>query len=244
MKDNRKVVIITGCSSGIGKSTVEKYIKEGFYVIGLDKSPCHKMNNFNYYQVNLSDEEEVKNVFQTIKSEGILLDYLINCAGVFYCTDRYEIAKMNSQEWNDVLSNNLNSCMYVVKYAIPLFDINDDSAIVFVSSDQANMPRKRNGAYATSKGAINTFAKTCAVELVDKGIRVNVVEAASVDTNFILKLAGSREKMRQIYTKENEKMPLGLINPDEVAEAIYFLGSAMAKKITGQKILIDSGLYL
>ena len=244
MKVNRKVVIITGCSSGIGKSTVEKYIKEGFYVIGLDKSPCQEMDNFSYYQVNLSNEEEVKNIYQSIKSEGILINYLINCAGVFYCTERYEIAEMISQEWNSVLNNNLSSCMYVVKYAIPLFDTREDSAIVFVSSDQANMPRKKNGAYATSKGAINTFARACAVELVDKRIRANVVEAASVDTNFILKLAGSEEKMRQIYLNENEKMPLGLIKPDEVAETIYFLGSVKAKKITGQTILIDSGLYL
>ena len=180
MKANKKVVIITGCSSGIGKSTVSKYIKEGFYVIGFDKCPCQEMDNFSYYQVNLTEEEEIKKVYQTIKSEGILINYLINCAGVFYCNERYEIADMNSQEWNSVLNNNLSSCMYVVKYAIPLFDTREDSAIVFVSSDQANMPRKKNGAYATSKGAINTFARACAVELVDKRIRANVVDAASV----------------------------------------------------------------
>jgi len=57
-------------------------------------------------------------------------------------------------------------------------------------------------------------------------------------------MVSTEKEMYSIYEKENAKMPMGIIKPEEVAEVIYFLGSEKSRKITGQKILIDSGLYL
>lgn len=245
LKHENRVVIVTGCASGIGRSTVIKYLNEGYTVIGLDRECCEFAGDFFYHKVDLSNEDEVKEIFRILENDKTNICYLINCAGVFFEEQRSLLADMNSKEWNSVMNNNLNSCMYIVKYAISLFGKdNMDNAIVFVSSDQVERPRRRNGAYAVSKGAVNTMAKVCAVELLEKKIRVNVVEAASVRTNFIRKLVSNEEQMNEIYDKENKKMPLGLIEADDVAEIIYFLGSEKAKRITGQRILVDSGLYI
>ena len=80
--------------------------------------------------------------------------------------------------------------------------------------------------------------------LQSERIRVNVVEAASVRTNFIRKLAKTETRENEIYINEDSKMPLGLLYPDDIANMVFFLGSIKAQKITGQTILIDSGLYI
>jgi len=239
------VVVITGCASGIGKCVAKKYLDEKFIVIGIDRDKCVPEDNFLMFQVDLSVEEDVKKTFDSISSQYNKIDYLVNCAGIFYDNERCSINNITFSEWNSVMNNNLNSCLLVVQSALPLLkNTYGDKGIVFVSSDQAERPRNKNSAYSTSKGAINTFAKSCAVEFLKYGIRVNTVEPASVETNFIRKMVSTEKEMYSIYEKENAKMPMGIIKPEEVAEVIYFLGSEKSRKITGQKILIDSGLYL
>lgn len=247
MKDlkNSKVVIITGCASGIGKSVVDKYLSKGFFVIGIDKIQSDYKENFMMLQADLSVEDDVKRLYKIISDKFSEIDYLINCAGIFYETERAHISNISLSEWNSVINNNLNSCLLVVKNFLPLLKNNQkDKGIVFISSDQSEWPRSKNCAYSTSKGAINTFAKACAVEFLEYGIRVNVVEPASVETNFIRKMVSTEDELHSVYDKENAKMPMGIIKPDEVAELVYFFGSHKSVKITGQKILIDSGLYL
>lgn len=81
------------------------------------------------------------------------------------------------------------------------------------------------------------------MELLECHIRANCVLPASVRSDFIKKMAGDEEELKEMYMRENEKMPLGIIEPREVAELVYFLGSEMSSKITGQSILMDSGLH-
>ncbi len=119
-----------------------------------------------------------------------------------------------------------------------------DKAVVFISSDQAEHPRRKNSAYAVSKGGIETLTKVCAVEGAVYGVRVNCIKPASVHTNFIRKLADSEAHMAEIYKKAAQEMPFGLIEPEDIAESVFYLGSECAKCITGQSLLIDSGLYL
>ena len=127
--------------------------------------------------------------------------------------------------------------MLVTKYAIPLLKIcTGGKAIINISSDQVKYPRPKNVSYSVSKSAIENFSKACAVEFLKDRIRVNVVKAASVRTNFIHKLSGTVSREIEIYHDENEKMPLGLIEPNDIAQMAYFLGSIMARKITGQII--------
>ena len=127
--------------------------------------------------------------------------------------------------------------MLVTKYAIPLLKIcTGDKAIINISSDQVKYPRPKNVSYSVSKSSIENFSKACAVEFLKDRIRVNVVKAASVRTNFIHKLSGTVSREIEIYHDENEKMPLGLIEPNDIAQMAYFLGSIMARKITGQII--------
>ena len=240
-----QTVLITGCASGIGSCIVKKYLHDGYIVIGIDKDECSFAGDFSFYLCDLSNENNVRNTFVNIKEKNNSISYLISCAGILFDNKRNTVEEMDLNEWYTVLNNNLTSSMITTREAIPLLkNCSSDKAIVFVSSDQALYPKNKSSAYAVSKGGLVAFSKACSVELIKYGIRVNVVAPASVKTNFIKKMAKSDSRMKDIYRKENEKMPLGIIEPEEVAELLFFLGTPKSRKITGQTIMIDSGLYL
>lgn len=241
----KAVVVVTGSSSGIGRAVAVKYLQEGYVVCGLDNNVSNNKNHIDEYLCDVSNEEEVKIVFTKIQQKYGSVKYLINCAGIFFATSRTSIETMILSEWDRVIKNNLNSYIIVTKYAIPLLKNADgDRAIINISSDQALFPRNKNSAYAASKAGIQNFSHACAVELIEYKIRVNCVLPASVRSNFVKKIVNKDNTMESIFLKEDDRMPLGIIEPCEVAEMVFFLGSEKAKKVTGQSILMDSGLYI
>lgn len=242
---SKKVALVTGTSSGIGRAVAGKYESEGYIVCGIDKNVSSKKIGFNEFCCDIANVSDVKNTFSQIKKIYPAINYVINCAGIFFDQNREWIENMTIGEWKKVIDTNITGTMLITQNAISLLTAAEgDRAIVNISSDQAIHPRKKNSAYAVSKAGVDIFSKASAVELLEKGIRVNSVLPASVRTNFIRRLVKDSEHMDKIYEKENEKMPLGIIEPEEVADLVFFLGSEKSRKITGQSIMIDSGLYI
>lgn len=238
-----EIVVVTGAASGIGRAVAEKYKSMGYETIGIDKNSdkC----DFELLVCNLADGKEVKNIFALIKEKYEKIDYLINVAGIFFVGERSTVVDMDISNWNATLHNNLTSVMLCCKYAIPIMENGDtkDRAIVNITSDQSIYPRKKNSAYAVSKSGINCLTKVLAQELLPNRIRVNAIAPASVKTNFIHGLALDEDSMENIYQKEDKKMPFGLIMPEDVAELAFFLGSDLSKRITGEIVMMDSGIY-
>jgi NAD(P)-dependent dehydrogenase (short-subunit alcohol dehydrogenase family) len=151
---------------------------------------------------------------------------------------------MQLDEWEQTLRVNLTGTMLVTKAAIPLLKkAEGNKSITNISSDQTLHPRKRNAAYLVSKSGINSLTQLAAVELQEFGICVNAIAVASVKTNFINSLMEDAARIEEIFHEEGRKMPFGIIYPEEVAEMVMFLSSKRAAKITGQIMLMDSGLY-
>ena len=241
---NKKVVVVTGASSGIGKAVAELYANNGFYVCGIDITSTSSSDIIDGYICDITSEAEVERIISDIGKKYGYLNYVINCAGIFYDKERLLIEDMQMSEWEKVYKTNLTGYMIVTRNAIPLLRIaKGDKAIVNISSDQAIFPRRKNSAYAVAKAGIENFTRACAVELIEDYIRANCVLPASVRSNFINRMVKNEEELKEIYERENEKMPLGIIEPEEVAELVYFLGSEKSAKMTGQAILMDSGLY-
>ena len=242
---NKKVVVVTGASSGIGKAVAELYANNGFCVCGIDISRTAPSDIIDGYICDITNEVDVERVISDIGKKYEYLNYVINCVGIFYDKERRLIEDMQLSEWEKVYKTNLTGCMILTRNVIPLLRLaRGDKAIVNISSDQAIFPRRKNSAYAVTKAGIETFTKACAVELIEDRIRANCVLPASVRSNFISRMVKNEEELKEIYVRENEKMPLGIIEPEEVAELVYFLGSEKSSKITGQAILMDSGLYI
>ena len=238
-----KNVVITGAASGIGKAAALKYHEKGYQVIGLDRHTADAP--YPILHCDIAQEGSVWLAFEQIRQRCSSIHYLINCAGVLFSGNRAPIEQMDLKDWNNVLQINLTGTMLVTKNALPLLKAAlGDRGVVNVTSDQVTYPRSGNGAYAVSKSGIECLTRLCATELLNDRIRVNAVAPASVRSNFILELAGSQAIMDAMYRKQDEIMPLGLIEAEEIAETILFLGSESAAKITGQILSVDSGSYL
>ena len=169
---------------------------------------------------------------------------LVNAAGVFQVTRRNRIEAMDLSEWEAMLTNNLTSVMLMTKAFLPLLKNSGQAAIVNVVSDQVFYPRSRNSAYSTSKAGILNFTKACATEFLEYGIRVNAVAPASVRTEFINSVFPEADKRDRVFSEQDKTMPLGLILPEDVADVILFFANQANGKITGQVLMMDSGLYL
>ncbi|WP_409967525.1 SDR family oxidoreductase [Bengtsoniella intestinalis] len=243
MNETKYTVVVTGAASGIGKATAEHYVALGYTVVGVDVEQITA--TYPILMCDIGDETSVKETFTTIAQEYGSIQYLINVAGIFTAGARGTIATANLGEWSQVLATNLLGSALVTKYAIPLLrQATGDRAIVNISSDQGIHPRVNNAPYAISKSGINCLTQLIAQELLPYQIRVNAVAPASVRTNFIRDIVQSSEHMAQLYEAQEQTMPLGLIEAEDVAVLIAFLASPQSRKITGQIIMMDSGLYI
>jgi len=242
---NKKVVLVTGVSSGIGKAVAELYANNGFCVCGIDISISPTSDIIDGYICDITNEVDVERAISDIGKKYEYLNYVINCAGIFFDKERQLIEDMQLSEWENVYKTNLTGCMILTRNVIHLLRLaKGDKAIVNISSDQAVFPRRKNSAYSVTKAGIENFTKACAVELLEDHIRANCILTASVLSNFINRMVKNEEELKEIYVRENEKMPLGIIEPEEVAELVFFLGTEKSSKITGQAILMNSGLYI
>ena len=105
------------------------------------------------------------------------------------------------------------------------------------------MPQIKSAPYAISKAGIEMFSKILALELIEDKIRVNTIALASVKTNFLKKYKKDETIFNQMMEETNKKMPYGIITPNDVYKFVKYLIED-DNKITGQTIVIDSGIIL
>ena len=171
------------------------------------------------------------------------LDVLVNCAGVWVegPTDTKTEA-----DWDRVIDVNLKGTFAMCRHAIPSLEATG-GCIVNVSSDAGLWGNKGAAIYCASKGGVTVLTKALAVELAERGIRVNAVCPGDVDSPMIRYQAeafggGDPDKyLADLLTAYPQKAPR-FIRPDEVAELIAYLCSELAAPITGAAISIDFGL--
>lgn len=235
-----KVAVISGVASGIGKYIADELEKMGVKVFGLDINEIVN-DKIHFFQCNVAHEDEVIGFVERITNYTDKVDYLINVAGILCYQDRYFIEKLPITEWNKVMENNVTSVFLMTKYLIPLLKKSNNGNIINFSTDQVAIVRKKSVPYAVSKAAIEMFSKIAALELLADGIRVNVVALSSVNTEFIKEYIQNENKFKKKLSKADKEMPFGLIQPEDVFNLILYLIDK-SNKITGQTILIDSGV--
>lgn len=240
--DNNKhpVALITGASRGIGKAIAESFAQAGYELILTCSKTMDDLRSFaaelstNYnipchaVQADIGNAEDVARLFAEIKS----LDVLINNAGISYVG---LLTDMSIEEWQRVMSVNLDSCFYTCKYAIPLMLQKHAGRIINISSVWGSVGASMEVAYSASKGGINTFTKALAKELAPSNIQVNAIACGLIDT-----------AMNACFTEEDlaaitAEIPADRIGkPEEVAQLALQLAQAPTY-MTGQIITIDGG---
>lgn len=244
---DRKIAIITGGSSGIGRACVERFLKEGARVViaAREKKKAaevlRELQSFGrevtYIQTDVSKSSEVEALIKkTIETYGSL-HYLINNAGIegtaFVSTADYQ-----ETVWDQVIAINLKGTWLCMKHAIPAILQSGGGAIVNVSSIAGLRASKTGGAaYTASKHGVVGLTKATALEYARMNIRINCVCPAIIDTPNARNILGSQ------ISEIGKDFPMGRIGAsNEVADAVLWLCSQQASYITGIALPIDGGL--
>lgn len=239
-----KIAFISGASGGIGRATVQKFIENGYFVIGqynngkkaIDELSEKYPENFFGVKADLSNFADVENMLGVIDKSFKHIDVVVNNAG----TALYKlITETTNAEWDTVFNVNMKSAFLITNYALKSMISNGKGKIVNVSSIWGVSGGSMEVAYSASKSALIGYTKALAKELAPSNINVNCVCPGVIDTKMNARL--SQEEIEEI----KNTTPLGRLGTaEEVAELIWFLSSEKSDFITGQIITVDGGFIL
>lgn len=243
-----KVAIITGASSGIGRATAILFVEAGAKVIAVGRNEKElnllrdkAQNKKGTLKVHLADIRETSQVDRLVTetSENFgQIDVLINAAGII---GNGSIENTSLDDWDKMMDINVRSAFYLTQKCVPHL-VKVKGNVVNVSSVTGTRAFPNVLAYCVSKAAMDQLTRCSALELADKGVRVNAVNPGVVITN-LHKRSGMSEKDYETFLKNGKKThPLGRVGkPEEIADLIYFLASEKAAWITGATYEIDGG---
>ncbi len=244
MKLANKVALITGASSGIGRSIAILFAAEGAKVLitadknikgGEDTADLinGKGGNATFIPADVAKSDQVKNLMNIADEKFGKLDIIINNAGVML--GLFPIEKLEEEIWDRHYAVNVKSIFLTTKYGLPLLRKSGGGAIVNVTSVLGQRPKPERAAYTSSKAAAILLTKSLAIELAPK-ITVNCIIPGLVETPMMHTL--TPEQRREVITH----LPIKRLgNPDEVAYAALYFVSDEARFVTGASINIDGG---
>lgn len=240
----KRVALVSGAASGIGRATVETFHAAGWDTYGIDLKEAESYSpGISFQQVDASEEHSVVEFFAWLRERHKKLNVLINNAAVQICKPLIE---MTVEEWDAVLASNLRSIFLMTREAYPFVKA-AGGAIVNVSSVHAVATSKDIAAYAASKGGVLALTRAMAVEFAQDGVRVNAILPGAVDTQMLRDgLSRGHVSSGSIEDRLNElgqKTVIGRVGePEEIARAILFLAdNHQSAFMTGQALVVDGG---
>ncbi len=243
---DRKIVVVTGGSKGIGKAIAIKLVNSGYIVIidyhEDDKSADSTLSLLQNIEplcqkikFNVSSKEDVQKGFKEIFDSFHKVDVLINCAGI---TRDKTFKKITNKQWNEVIDVNLNGVFNTTKAVVDSMITNNFGRIINISSIVGFTGNFGQTNYSASKAAIIGFSKSLALELSKYNISVNVIAPGFIKTEMTQKIP---EEVQKTITESIPKKRFG--KPDEIADFVNFIVSQTSDYFTGQVIHINGGLY-
>ncbi len=244
----KRICLITGATGGIGLATAKALGKEGYFVIlnGIDDKQAESAKveldnlgiSYDYFHFDVTKEDEVVKAMTEISNKYDHLDVLINNAGGL--GGRASFEDMPTEFYRSVLALNLDSVFFVTRAAIPMLKKGKNQSIINFSSNAGwNGGGLGAGVYATAKGAIITWTRALAKELVKYNIRVNAVSPGTIDTPFHQETKIKNPALFESF--KNNILMKRLGEASEVASVIKFLVSEDASFIDGEIIQVNGG---
>lgn len=236
-----KNVLITGASSGIGKSLKDIFLKNGYHVIALDINKIEKEENLDTFICDITSKEGLINVKQTLIDQNIKLDYIVDVAGIHMMASLVESPIDQMQK---LININLNGTMLVNHTFHSL--LQEKGRIVIITSEVASFdPMPFNGLYNVSKTALDTYAQALRQELNLIGQKVITFRPGAVKTPLCdSSLSGTQMLVDSttLYKKQANKF-LKLVTmfmgkplpPEKMAKFIYKKSTKKHPKIIYKK---------
>jgi NAD(P)-dependent dehydrogenase (short-subunit alcohol dehydrogenase family) len=233
-----KVCVITGAASGIGAETARLFKEEGATVVGADLNP-DPVGDLQL-RVDVSDEEQVHEMYASARSQCGRIDVLFNNAGI-NPNDDTSVLDTSLEAWQRVQDVNLKSVFLCCKHGIPhLLDAGGGSVINTASFVAVMGAAVSQISYTASKGGVLAMSRELGVEFARRGVRVNALCPGPVNTPLLQELfANDPEKAARRLVH----LPMGrFAEPREIAQGALFLASDESSYVTASTFLVDGGL--
>lgn len=240
-----KKILITGASSGIGRATAILFSELGAELI-LTARSGEKLNetlallkssaNHRIITADLSNQSDIERMV----AEMPAIDGFVHACGKVLPVP---VKFIRDKQLQDVFSVNYFSAVHTVAELLKQKKLNTNASVAFISSVSTLHAYFGGGPYISSKAALEGYAKVLALELVPKKIRVNVLQPALVNTAIFestIDAAINKEEMNKLIAQ----YPLGIGQPQDVAQALAYFISDASKWVTGTCLKMDGGLTL
>ncbi|MEX1035047.1 MAG: glucose 1-dehydrogenase [Sneathiella sp.] len=248
-----KIALVSGGASGIGRATVERFLREGAKVALTDivQEKGEKLaadliaEGYDAFYQNLDvvNSGEWQAVVDAVVERWGRLDILVNSAGIGRAKG---LLDMTYDFWRQTISINLDGTFLGTQTAVNSMKNTGGGSIVNISSVLGFVGMSNISAYAASKGGVRLFTKAAAVECAEKGynVRVNSVHPGYIETPMVMRRFDkiSESEREDEETRLKQSHPLGRLGkPEEIASMILYLASDEAGFVTGSEFVADGG---
>lgn len=253
MRFKDKTVVITGGSSGIGRGSVDLFLREGAHVVMGDIDEAEGMamatslgDHFHFKRCDVTEEDQVKALMDFAAEQTGGIDIVFNNAGSGGARDA--IDEISGDDWDRTMALLLKSVAMGIRHAAPHLKARGGGAIVNTSSICAFHAGYGPIAYSTAKAGVLHLTKVAAAELARYQIRVNAICPGFIQTNIFAATLGASETERAMINSAIGQLaattqPVARPGvPVDIAEAAAYLASDAAGFITGTHILVDGGI--
>jgi len=240
-----RIALVTGGNSGIGLATAERFAAEGatVFVTGrrqaeLDAAVRRIGHGAVGVQGDVANLKDLDRLYDVIRQKAGRLDVLFANAGV---GEFAAFGQVTEEHFDKVFGVNVKGLLFTVQKALPLLP--DGAAVVLNASIVSIKALPAFGVYAATKAAVRSFARSWAVDLKDRKIRVNAVSPGPILTPAIDHLTGGQAGVDEFTASMSAAVPLGRVGqPDEIAKAVVFLASDDASYVNGVELFVDGGM--
>ena len=246
MRLKGKTAVVTGGGRGIGRAVALAYAREGARVLvnysSREDAALEVLRLIEeaggealIHRADVSDKEEVKQMFSAAEERFGSVDVLVNNAGL---TRPNLLMKMSEEEWDRVVDVHLKGAFLCTQAAAGFMKKQGSGKVINVTSVAGIVGTVGQVNYSAAKGGIISFTKSVARELARFNVCANVISLGIVATDMTEKIR-TDEKLREIYM--NRILLKRFAEPDDITPAFVFLASADADYITGQLLCVDGG---
>ena len=243
MQLNKKNIIVTGASGGIGNAIVEKLYEQGGNVLATGtreeklQELKDKFKNIKTLKFDISNHDKIEEFINNATDElAGNLDCIVNNAGI--TKDNLTI-RMSMDEWSKVIDINLTSTFLMSKFAIKKMLKNKAGKIINITSVVGHTGNVGQANYTASKAGIVAMSKSLAIEYAKKNINVNCISPGFISTAMTDAID---EKFKESIISKIPANRLG--KPEDIANAVLFLASSGSDYINGETLHVNGGMYL
>jgi NAD(P)-dependent dehydrogenase (short-subunit alcohol dehydrogenase family) len=240
-----KVAVVTGGNSGIGFASAKRLLEEGAKVViagrsqkTLDEAAKSLGNGVLAIQADVSKLEDIDKIYAAVQKKFGKIDVLFVNAGVAKFAP---LTATTEAIFDENFATNVKGAYFTIQKAIP--HLNDGASIILNTSVAGIKGTEGASAYAATKAALRSMARTAAAELVGRNIRVNAVAPGPIETPIFGRTGLPQAAIDEFAKGISAQVPMKRFGTsDEVAGTVAFLASSDSSYITGEEIHVDGGL--